>query len=118
MSGAESEQIVFDEVQIGRRMWPLAQHGFIVVTPTTLSLLGSDEQLIDSAPTAEVTADKVLLTFNLGISMKVNGTTYWVTPGYGYYMPATPPPWARDIRQAGDRLVRLVQAARNPRDGR
>lgn len=27
------ERIVFDEVQIGRGVWPLAQHGFVVVTP-------------------------------------------------------------------------------------
>lgn len=116
MAQADSERIVFDEVQIGSGflgMRPLAQHGFVVVTPDTLTLLGTHQQLIDSAPITEVTAKRVWFIMGLYVWMTVNNKNYSVSPGMGWYMghglPA--PIWDRNIRRNVRRLVHLVEAA-------
>lgn len=81
-----NERIVFDEVQIGRLFWPLAQHGFVVVTPQTLSLLGTDEQPIDSAPINSVTAKMMRFSRGQCVTATVNDTKYIVTPGWGVHI--------------------------------
>ncbi len=106
MQGGE---IVFDEVQIGRGLRPIAQHGFVVVTPETITLLGSDRQQIDSAPTSAVTAKKVPFTHGKTVTIMVNGTKYNVSPGWG----ARPGPWVfpgetKDVKTAGGALVHLI----------
>lgn len=116
MTDAQAEpRIVFDECQIGGgflAMRPLAQHGFVVVTPGMLTLLGSDEQLIDSAPIAEVRARKMWITFRRTILMRLSATRYSVTPKMGLFVPVTPPPGMGGImQQAGNRLMRLIEDA-------
>lgn len=111
----DTDRIVFDECQIGGgflTVRPLAQHGFVVVTPGALTLLGSDEQLIDTAPIGEVKARKLWITMRRVILMKLNGTRYSVQPAQGRYLPTTPPPgWGWRIQREGDRLMRLIQDA-------
>jgi hypothetical protein len=84
MTGNEPEH-VFDEVQIGQGMKPLAQHGYVIVDRGTLTLLGSQQQTIASAPLASVTAQKVRMTLGQTLSLAVNGERYNLTLGWGRY---------------------------------
>lgn len=108
-------RIVFDEVQIGRRFWPLAQHGFVVVTPQTLSLLGSDEQLIDSAPINSVTAKMIRLTHGKGVVVTLNGTKYSVAPGWGAQVGSLIHLWdTEDVKTAAGYLLHLINNGGRP----
>lgn len=105
----EDEEVVFDEVQIGRGLRPLAQHGFVVVTPDTISLLGSDRQLIDSAPITAVTAKTIPFTRGKTVALTMNGTKYNVSPGWG----ARPGPFVlpgetKEVKTAADALMYLI----------
>ena len=82
MSGNEPEH-VFDEVQIGQGVKPLAQHGFVVVDRGTLALLGSQRQTIASAPMASVSAKKSWINLGQTLAVTIDGEKYNVTLGWG-----------------------------------
>ncbi|RBM22084.1 hypothetical protein [Streptomyces sp. PT12] len=76
---------VFEQVQIGKGLRPLAQHGFIVIdNQGVLSLLGTERQPIDSSPLAQITASKIRFTGGKTVSLTLgNGNKYNVAPGWG-----------------------------------
>jgi hypothetical protein len=76
---------VFDEVQIGRGLRPLAQHGFLTVGAGELTLLGGERQVIARAPVAEVTAWPIRVSFGTAVGLDIGGTTYNAAPGRGSY---------------------------------
>ncbi len=79
-------EYVFDQVQIGRGMRPLAQHGFITIDRGVLSLLGSDQRVIASAPIPEIAWKRTALTRGKNLSLVINGTKYFVSPGWGNHV--------------------------------
>ncbi|MGH7867794.1 MAG: hypothetical protein ACREP9_09250 [Candidatus Dormibacteraceae bacterium] len=79
----DNHDIVFDEVQIGRGIRPVAQHGFVVISPKTISLLGSSRQPIDSAPISEITAGIVRFTRGQTVAVTMNAKKYNLSPGWG-----------------------------------
>lgn len=84
MTGDEPEY-VFDEVQIGKGMRPLAQHGYVVVDHGTLTLLGSQRQTIASAPLSTVSARKARMSLGQTLSLTMDGGKYSLTLGWGRY---------------------------------
>lgn len=107
----DNEQVVFDEVQIGCGLRPLAQHGFVVVTPQTISLLGSERQAIESAPISVVTANMVRFTRGQSVAVTMNGTKYNVSPGWGSRPgPFVLPGEAKEVKTAAAYLLHLIES--------
>jgi hypothetical protein len=80
----DQNDLVFDQSQIGKGVKPLAQHGKVVVGGDgTLSLFGSEGQLIDSAPAAEVAAKRAWYTGGQTVMLNLQGRKYNTTPGWG-----------------------------------
>ncbi|WP_326594535.1 hypothetical protein [Streptomyces sp. NBC_01803] len=107
-------RIVFDEVQIGKGLRPLAQHGFVTIDRDqgVLSLLGSDQQVIASAPVSEVTAWPIRASLNTAVGLEINGTTYNAAPGRGSYPKAfTLPTDLMKGHSAADQLLHLLEAS-------
>ncbi|WP_062210507.1 hypothetical protein [Streptomyces sp. NBRC 109706] len=104
----EGPEYVFDQVQIGRGLRPLAQHGFVVVDRGTLTLLGSDRRRIDSAPLATVTGRPVRMTRGQTVALTVNGTRYNVSPGWGARPRLVLPGDTAHVRTAAQALLHLV----------
>lgn len=107
---APRAQLVFDEVQIGKGLRPLAQHGFVIIDRDqgVLSLLGSDRKLIASAPVSEITAWPMGISVNTAVNLEINGTTYNAAPGRGNYLV----PLLIDLmkgRSAANQLIRLIE---------
>ncbi|UCM89499.1 hypothetical protein [Streptomyces marincola] len=109
MSGAEPE-FVFDEVQIGKGLRPVAQHGFVVVDRGTLTLLGSDRQPIDSAPLGQISGNLVRFTRGKTVALTVNGTKYLVSPGWGARPFLVLPGTTEHVNTAAQALLKLVAA--------
>ncbi|WP_143659488.1 hypothetical protein [Streptomyces sp. MP131-18] len=102
---------VFDEVHIGKGVRPVAQHGFVAVERGRLKLLGSDRQEIVSAPMSKVAAAKARFSGGKTLAMKVAGTRYTVSPGWGdragkLLRPGRPERVARDTEE----LLGLIEA--------
>jgi hypothetical protein len=105
--------IVFDEVQIGRGLRPLAQRGFVTIDldreEGVLTLLDSDRQPIDSAPVAKIQASKRGITGGMTVSLTLNGTKYSVSPGWGAHRPPPIPGLGNPVKDAANTLVRLIE---------
>ncbi|MGK5531642.1 hypothetical protein [Streptomyces sp. URMC 129] len=110
MTGQEPEY-VFDQVQIGKGLRPLAQHGYVVVDAGTLTLLGSDRQVIAGAPLAEITAKPVRLTGGKTLAVTVNGTKYTVSPGWGRHVGFPIAGTTGDVKTAAQALLHLIETA-------
>jgi|SRR5690625_2707407 len=102
-----TDAIVFDEVQIGKGVKPLAQHGFAIVSEGTLTLQGSDRTEIDSAPLREVSAKPVRMTRGKTLSVQMNDTKYMVSPGWGEHV-GTVNVGDREIKSAAKHLKTLI----------
>lgn len=101
---------VFDQVQIGRGLRPLAQHGAVVVDEGVLSLLGSDLTPIDSAPIMKVRASKVWLTGGMTVSLTLEDRKYNVSPGWGakrFILPL--PGLGNEVAKSADALLQLIE---------
>lgn len=85
-----ANQTVFDEVQIGKGVKPLAQHGFVLVEDGTITLQGSDRSVIDSASLSEVSTKPVRMTRGKTLSVTMNATKYTVSPGWGEHVGSIP----------------------------
>lgn len=106
----EDEGYIFDQCQIGRGFWPLAQHGYVVVKQGTLTLLGSNQQEIATAPLSEVAAHKTRMTRGQTLSLSVGGRKYFVSPGWGRVVGAPVLPGdARPIKNAAEELLGLIE---------
>ncbi|WP_129838731.1 hypothetical protein [Streptomyces sp. RFCAC02] len=102
---------VFDEVQIGKGIRPVAQHGYVTVDDGVLNLLGSDRHLIESAPVERVKASKARFSGGMTLAMRVNGSRYNVSPKYGdragkLVRPGRP----EAVEQAAEELLELIEA--------
>ncbi|WP_049565232.1 hypothetical protein [Streptomyces sp. SBT349] len=109
---------VFDEVHIGKGARPIAQHGFVAVRNGMLDLLGSDRHLIDSAPASRVRASKVRFSGGKTLALKVNGTRYNVSPGWGDRdgrLMRPGPGHPERVERAADELLRLIRAENGER---
>ncbi|WP_062213992.1 hypothetical protein [Streptomyces sp. NBRC 109706] len=73
----------FNEVAIGRGVRPVAQHGQVTVADGTLTLLDSRGRLIERAPVTEVGAARVRWTGGRTLRLRLRGTRYHVSPGWG-----------------------------------
>jgi hypothetical protein len=109
MSENEPEY-VFDEVQIGKGLKPLAQHGHVVIDHGTLTLLGSDNQTIASASLSSVSAAKVRFTRGQTLSLTMSGEKYNVSPGWGrnvgtFVLPGD----AKPVKNAAEMLLKLIE---------
>ncbi|MGK5529839.1 hypothetical protein [Streptomyces sp. URMC 129] len=107
---AEPEYVV-DQVQIGKGIRPLAQHGYVIVENGVLELLGSRGRVIDSAPMGRVRASKVRFTGGKTLAMRLNGTRYHVSPKWGdkaghLVRPGRP----HEVERAADELLHLIEA--------
>jgi hypothetical protein len=80
--GSQPEH-VFDEAYIAMGSKRLAQHGYVVIDGGTLTLLGTQEQTIASAPLADVSAKKVWTSLGQAVSVTMKTETYRVSPGWG-----------------------------------
>lgn len=96
----DSADITFDECQIGKGIRPLAQHGTIIVSDGTITLLGSAGDVIDTAPLSETTAKQILITGGQTVSLVLAGRKYNTTPGWG---------------AAGRRLTHALSGVKAPR---
>jgi hypothetical protein len=108
MNGSQPEH-VFDETQIGKGLKPLAQHGYVVIDHGTLTLLGSQEQPIASAPLPQISAKKSSMSLGQAVSVSMNGEHYNVSPGWGRYR------WIAALgimamRKNTRRLLELIEA--------
>ncbi|MDT0306912.1 hypothetical protein RM780_08035 [Streptomyces sp. DSM 44917] len=107
---APGSAVIFDEVQIGKGLRPLAQHGFVTLDRGVLSLLGSDRQVIASAPVSEVTAWPVRASLSTAVGLEIGGTTYNAAPGRGSYPAAfTLPTDLMRGHSAPDQLFALIE---------
>ena len=100
--------IVFDEVQIARGLRPVTQHGSVVITPETISLLGTDRQPIDSAPISAVTASMARFSRGQAVAVTINATRYNLSPGWGARPAFVLPGDAKDVKTAAARLLHLI----------
>lgn len=107
MTNTEPEY-VFDQVQIGKGLKPLAQHGFVLVDRGTLTLLGSERQHIDSGPLHGIAAKKVRFTGGKTVSLTLNGTKYNVSPGWGARGVFVLPGDTGHVKTAADALLHLI----------
>jgi hypothetical protein len=104
------QHVVFDEVQIGKGLRPLAQHGFVTIDNGVLSLLGTDRQLIDSAPLPEITAWPIRASFSTAVGLEINGAKYNAAPGRGSYPKAfTLPTDLMKGASVADQLLTLIE---------
>ncbi|MDT0269539.1 hypothetical protein RM844_24970 [Streptomyces sp. DSM 44915] len=103
-------EYVFEQVQIGKGLKPLAQHGFVLVGQGTLTLLGSDRQHIDAGPLAQVSAKPVRFTRGQTLSLTVNGNKYNVSPGWGSRGVFVLPGDTEHVKSAAEALRRLIAA--------
>lgn len=87
----QSQTVVFDEVQIGIGLRPLAQHGYIIIEQGVLTLLGTNQQLIDRAALSTIVAAKTRIPLSHAVFLTMNGTKYSVTPGWGNHVGKRPP---------------------------
>jgi hypothetical protein len=70
----------FQPCLIGKGIKPLAQRGTVVFgTNAVLTLLGTDGQVIDSAPVAQVKAKRVAVTFGQTVSLSLEDRKYNVS---------------------------------------
>jgi hypothetical protein len=107
---APEAPIVFDEVQIGKGLRPLAQHGFVTIEQGVLTLLNSDQQPIDTAPLANVRGSKRGITGGTVVSLTLNGTKYNVSPGWGANRQALPiPGLGNPVKDSADALMQLIE---------
>ncbi|WP_326598414.1 hypothetical protein [Streptomyces sp. NBC_01803] len=111
MSAGQEPEYVFDQVQIGKGVRPLAQHGFVVIDGGVLTLLGSDRQLIDSAPLTDITAAPIRFTRGKTLAVTVNGTKYSVSPGWGRHVGFPIAGTTGDVKTAAQALLRLIESA-------
>ena len=107
---AQEPEYVFDQVQIGKGLRPVAQHGYVTVDKGVLALLGSDRQLIDSAPVSQVSASTVRFTRGKTLALVVNGTKYNVSPGWGargigFVLPGQ----MGHVKTAAEALLKLIE---------
>ncbi|MDT0446886.1 hypothetical protein [Streptomyces johnsoniae] len=109
MTSAEPEY-VFDQVQIGKGLKPVAQHGYVIVDKGTLTLLGSDQQPIDSSPLPQVAGNLVRFTRGKTVALTVNGTKYNVSPGWGARGIFVLPGDSEHVKTAAEALLKLVAA--------
>jgi hypothetical protein len=110
----DGQRYSFDQVQIGKGLRPLAQHGFIEIDNGTLSLLGSDRQLIDSAPLVSIEAKKVAFTSGRTISLTLNGTKYNASPGWGNHLGTVATPLRTgDVKSAAQLVLAVIEAAKS-----
>ncbi|MGP3951640.1 hypothetical protein [Streptomyces sp. 7N604] len=78
----------------------------------TLTLLGSDQQPIESAPLSSVTASPVRFTRGQTLSLLVNGTQYNVSPGWGNHAGGfVLPGQTMEVKTAAALLLHLVESA-------
>ena len=109
MSDQEPEY-VFDQTQIGKGLKPLAQHGYVVIGQGTLSLLGSDQQTIASAPLSSVSAHKVRMTRGQTLSLTMGGEKFNVSPGWGRYSGTfVLPGQTKPVKSAAEMLLTLIE---------
>ncbi|GAA3855918.1 hypothetical protein [Streptomyces sedi] len=101
-------EFVFEQVQIGKGLRPLAQHGFLVVDRGTLTLLDSERQPIDSGPLHQVVAKKIRFTGGKSVSLTVNGTKYNAAPGWGARGVFVLPGDSAHVKSAAEALLHLV----------
>jgi hypothetical protein len=109
MSENEPEY-VFDQVQIGKGLKPLAQHGHVVIDCGMLTLLGSNRETIATVPLSSVSAAKVRFTRGQTLSLTLGGEKYNVSPGWGekvgtFVLPGD----ARPVKNAAEMLFRLIE---------
>jgi hypothetical protein len=108
---SQEPEYLFDQVQIGKGLKPIAQHGFVIVDKGMLTLLGTDRQPIDSGPLNQVTASKIRFTGGKTLSLTVNGTKYNVSPGWGRHVGGFVLPGdAKPVKTAAEALLKLIQA--------
>ena len=108
MSDHEPEY-VFDQTQIGKGLKPLAQHGYVVIRQGVLSLLGSDQQPIASAPLSSVSAHKVRMTRGQTLSLTMGGEKFNVSPGWGRYSGTfVLPGQTKPVKSAAEMLLTLI----------
>jgi hypothetical protein len=69
---------VAENVQIGRGMKPLAQHGQVRVEAGQLVLVDSHGTVIDQAPLTTIAAKSPWYTMRNGVWVTVNGTRYFL----------------------------------------
>jgi hypothetical protein len=106
-------EYVFDQVQIGKGLKPLAQHGFITVGDGTLTLLGSDRAPIDSAPLSEITASMVRFTRGQTVSLTLGGVKYNASPGWGNQSGSLMMAGdAKQVKTAAALLVQIIEQGR------
>lgn len=109
MTGNEPEY-VFDEAQIGKGLRPLAQHGFVVLDRGTLTLLGSQQQTIASAPLSAVSAKKVPFSRGQSLSLTMNGEKFNVSPGWGRHVGTfILPGQTKPVKSAAEMLLGLIE---------
>jgi hypothetical protein len=106
---APKARVVFDEVQIGKGLRPLAQHGFVSIEDGVIALLDSQRQPIDSAPVAKVRASKRWITGGTTVALTLNGTKYNISPGWGARRPPPIPGVSNPVKDAADALMRLIE---------
>lgn len=100
---------LFDEVQIGKGLRPLAQHGFVTIEKGVLSLLGNGREPIVSAPLQEISAWPMRVSFGTAVALEIDGTTYNAAPGRGSYPKAfTLPSDLLNGRRGADQLLELI----------
>lgn len=107
---ANEPEYVFDQAQIGKGLRPLAQHGYVVIDQGTLTLLGSDQRTIASAPLSAVSARMLRMTRGMTVSLTLAGETYKVTPGWGRQAGSPVlPGQAKPVKSAAEMLLGLVE---------
>lgn len=109
MRGMTDEPVVFENVQIGKGLKPLAQQGFVVVEGGTLTLQRSDRSPIESASLSAVTAKPVRFTRGRTLAVEMNGTRYNVSPSWGQHSGGFVLPGdTADVISAAEALQRLI----------
>lgn len=79
----DDEEREFDEVQIGKGVRPMAQHGQLRVETGTLTMRNSRGRLITEAPLSEVSGHRVRFTGGRTVALRIAGHRYHVSPGWG-----------------------------------
>ncbi|SFD29230.1 hypothetical protein [Streptomyces aidingensis] len=105
------DRLEFPETQIGRGLWPLAQHGRAVLEDGVLSLYGTDGRLIDQAPAGQITARPIRITWGQTLSIRMNGTRYTVSPGWGGQVGRPRPTGLHPTRETARTLLAAIRAA-------
>jgi hypothetical protein len=79
-----TDDLVFDQSQIGKGLKPLAQHGKVVIgADGMLTLIDSKGELIDRAHVADVTAKRAWYSLGQTVMLSLQGRKYNTTPGWG-----------------------------------